>query len=86
MDLTTIDDVDSHSVLKVISEIGVDMTRWPSAKHVAPWLGLSPDNHITGGEVISSRTKPSTNRAAAALGLSANALHRSYSALGAFMR
>ncbi len=86
VDLTKIDGVDSHTALKVISEIGTDMTRWPSAKHFASWLGLSPDNRITGGKVISSRTKPSANRAAAALRLAANALHRSDSALGAFLR
>ena len=60
-----------------------DMTKWPSAKHFASWLGLSPNNRITGGRVISSKTKPSANRAAAALRLAANALHRSGSALGA---
>ena len=59
------------------SEIGTDMTKWPSAKHFASWLGLSPNNRITGGRVISSKTKPSANRAAAALRLAANALHRS---------
>ena len=62
------------------------MTKWPSAKHFASWLGLSPDNRITGGKVKSSKTKPSANRAAAALRMAAHALHRSDSALGAFLR
>ena len=48
------------------------MTKWPSAKHFASWLGLSPNNRITGGKVISSKTKPSANRAAAALRMAAN--------------
>ena len=86
VDLTRIDGVDAYTALKVISEIGADMTKWPSAKHFASWLGLSPNNRITGGRVISSKTKPSANRAAAALRLAANALHRSDSALGAFLR
>ena len=86
VDLTRIDGVDGLTALKVISEVGTDMTRWPSAKHFASWLGLSPDNRITGGRVISSKTKPSANRAAAALRMAANALHRSDSALGAFLR
>ena len=86
VDLTRIEGVDSFTALKVISEIGTDMTKWPSAKHFASWLGLSPDNRITGGRVISSKTKASANRAAAALRLAANALHRSDSALGAFLR
>ena len=86
VDLTRIDGVDAYTALKVISEIGTDMTKWPSAKHFASWLGLSPNNRITGGRVISSKIKPSANRAAAALRLAANALHRSNSALGAFLR
>ena len=68
------------------SEIGTDMTKWNSAKHFASWLGLSPNNRITGGKVMSSRAKASANRAAAALRLAANSLYRSNSALGAFLR
>ena len=86
VDLTRIDGVDGYTALKVVSEIGTDMSKWPSAKHFASWLGLSPNNRVTGGKVISSRTKPSANRAAKALRLAANALHRSDSALGAFLR
>ena len=86
VDLATIDGIDAFTALKVVSEIGTDMTRWQSAKHFASWLGLNPNNRITGGKVISSRTKANANRAATALRLSANALHRSDSALGAFLR
>ena len=86
VDLTRIDGVDAYTALKVVSEIGTDMSKWPSAGHFASWLGLSPNNRITGGKVLSSRTKPSANRAAKALRLAANALHRSDSALGAFLR
>ena len=86
VDLTRIDGVDAYTALKVISEIGTDMTKWPSAKHFASWLGLSPNNRITGGKVMSSKTKASANREAAALRLAANALHRSDSALGTFLR
>ena len=86
VDLTRIAGVDAYTALKVVSEIGTDMTKWPSAKHFASWLGLSPNNRVTGGKVKSSKTKPSASRAAAALRLAANALHRSDSALGAFLR
>ena len=86
VDLTRIDGVDAYTALKVVSETGTDMTKWRSAKHFASWLGLSPNNRITGGKVLSSKTKASANRAAAALRLAANALYRSDSALGAFLR
>ena len=86
VDLTRIDGVDAFTALKVVSEIGTDMTRWESASHFASWLGLSPNNRVTGGKVISSKTKPSASRGAAALRLAAHGLHRSDSALGAFLR
>lgn len=86
VDLTKIDGIDGYTALKVISEIGLDLTRWPTAKHFASWLGLCPGSKITGGKVKSSRSKPSANPAAAALRLAANSLHRSNSALGAFLR
>ncbi len=86
MDLTRIDGVDAYTALKVISEIGTDMSKWPSAGHFASWLGLSPANRVTGGRIVSSRTKRNTSRAAAALRLAAGALHHSDSALGAFYR
>ena len=86
VDLTRIDGVDGLTALKVISEVGTDMTRWPSAKHFASWLGLSPDNRITGGRVISSKTKASANRAAAALRLAANAYTAPTAPWGAFLR
>lgn len=86
VDLASIDGIEAVTALKLISEIGLDMTRWPTVKHFTSWLGLCPGSKITGGKVKSSKTKPSANRAAAALRLAANSLHRSDSALGAFLR
>ncbi len=86
VDLSKIDGIDGYTALKVISEIGLDMTRWPTVKHFTSWLGLCPGSKITGGKILSSRSKPSANRAAAALRLAANSLYRSKSALGAFLR
>ena len=86
VDLTQIDGIDALTALKVISEIGLDMTRWPSAKHFASWLGLCPGNKISGGKRLSSRSKPTANRVATALRLAAQSLARSHSALGAYYR
>ena len=58
--------------------------RRPRLHH--PNVQSPANNRVTGGKVISSKTKPSASRAAAALRLAANALHRSDSALGAFLR
>ena len=86
VDLTKIDGIDSTTVLKIISEIGVDMNRWKSEKHFASWLGLSPGSKITGGKRLSGKTKPVVNRAAAALRMAASSLYRSKCALGAYYR
>lgn len=86
VDLTKIDGMNENSVLKVLAETGTDMSAWPSEKHFASWLGLSPGNKITGGKVLSSKTKPTANRATAAFRMSAYSLFNSKSALGAYFR
>ena len=86
VDLTKIDGLGAHSVLRILSEIGLDMTRWPSGKHFGSWLGLAPGMKISGGKRLSGKTKPSSNRAATLLRMAASSLHRSPSALGAFFR
>lgn len=86
VDLTQIDGIDALTALKVISEIGLDMTRWPTGKHFASWLGLCPGNKLSGGKRYRMRSKPTANRAASALRLAAQGLVNSHSALGAYYR
>jgi transposase len=86
VDLTAITGFQAHTVLKVVSETGLDMSKWPTAKHFGSWLGLAPNNRVSGGKVLRRRTTPSANRAATALRVAAQSLHRSRSALGAFLR
>jgi transposase len=84
--LAQIDGLSSSMALELISEIGTDMSKWPTEKHFGSWLGLAPGTKISGGKKLSSRTKPSNNRAATLFRLAANTLHYSHSALGAFLR
>ena len=86
VDLTEIDGIDTNSALKIIAEIGVDMSRWKSAKHFSSWLGLCPGTKVSGGKVLSGRSKQVANRAATALRMAAFTLFRSQSALGAYLR
>ena len=86
VDLTRIDGIDVTTALAVISETGADMSRFPTVAHFASWLGLCPGTRITGGKVMSGRTKRCANRAAQALRLAAAALRTSQSALGAYYR
>jgi transposase len=81
VDLTRIDGIDVSVAQTLISEVGLDMTRWPDEHHFASWLGLSPDNRITGGKVIRPGTRPVVNRAATALRIAATTLLRSQSYL-----
>jgi transposase len=86
VDLTRIDGIDVGVAQTLISEIGLDMARWPDEHHFASWLGLCPDNRITGGRVIRRGTRHVVNRAATALRIGATTLLRSQSYLGAQYR
>ena len=86
VDLTRIDGIDSYTALKVVSEVGVNMYRWKTAKHFASWLGLCPGSKVSGGKKLSGKTKPVASRAAMALRLAANGLYNSKSAIGAYLR
>jgi transposase len=86
VDLTSIDGIDTTTALKIVAEIGTDMSRWKSSKHFASWLGLSPGTKVSGGKVLSSATKPVANKAAQALRMAAFTLFNSKSALGAYLR
>lgn len=84
VDLTRIPGIDTSTALKVISEVGTDLRRFPTVKHFTSWMGLCPGTKISGGKVLSSATKRCSNRAAQALRMAAQALRRSQSALGAY--
>jgi transposase len=86
VDLTAIEGINEHTALVLLSEIGTDMSRWPTEKQVAAWLGLCPLHQISGGKVLSRKVRPSATRAAVALRLAASCLPHSQSALGAFFR
>ena len=86
VDLTRIDGIDVTTALVVVSEVGADMSRFASVKHFTSWLGLCPGTKITGGKVMSGKTKRCVNRASQALRLAAAALRSSKSALGAYFR
>jgi transposase len=86
IDLTEIHGLGPALALKLIGECGIDLRAWPTAKHFTSWLCLAPGNKISGGKVLSSRTRRSSSRAAALLRLAATTIGRSDTALGAFYR
>ncbi|MGH8114413.1 MAG: IS110 family transposase [Rhodanobacteraceae bacterium] len=86
VDLTQIHGLGPYLALRLVAECGTDLSRWPSAKHFTSWLTLAPGCKISGGKVLSSHTRKTTNRLPALLRLAAAAVGKSNTALGAFYR
>jgi transposase len=86
VDLTETMGISVLSSLILISEVGTDMTRWRNEKAFASWLGLSPDHKISGGKILSNRSRPVVNRAANVLRLVALAVGKTDTVLGHFYR
>ncbi len=86
VDFTEIDGLDVLSVTTILSEVGLRPEAFPTVKHFTSWLGVCPNNRITGGRIKSSRTRRVVNRAATAFRVAAQSLANSKSALGGFYR
>ena len=86
VDFSQIDGIDCNTAFSVLSEIGFNVDAFATEKHFASWLGLCPDNQLTGGRVKRRSTRQVVNRAATALRVAAQSLCRSKSYLGALYR
>jgi hypothetical protein len=86
VDLTVIEGIDEATALVILSEIGTDVSKFPSAKHFASWLGLCPQHQGSAGKIKSRRVRKGQNRAARAFRLAAQGCHGSHNAMGAFYR
>lgn len=85
-DLTDVFGLSELSILQIISEVGIDMTRWKTEHHFASWLGLVPNTKKSGNKIISSSVKKKKQYAGQAFRNAANSLANSKSALGDFYR
>lgn len=87
VDLTEIDGISSMTFETIIAECGPNLAKsFPTEKHFSSWLGLCPNNQITGGKVRRKTTRKVTNRVSQALRMAAESLHHNKSALGAYYR
>ena len=86
VDLTQIHGIGPYLALRLVSECGTDLSKWPTAKHFTSWLTLAPGCKISGGKVLSSHTRKTNNRITAHLRLAAVTVGRTSTALGAFYR
>lgn len=85
-DLSQINGLGPQAILKIVAEIGPDVSAWRTEKHFTSWLRLAPGNNITGGKRRRSKKEPAANRVAQCLRVAAMSLGRSDTALGAFYR
>jgi transposase len=86
VDLTRIDGIHAMTVQTLVSEAGLDMSKWPTEHHFASWIGLTPNNDTSGGKVLKRRTRKVVSRLATALRMAATTLRESQSYLGAQFR
>jgi transposase len=86
VDLTVIEGIDAATALVLLSELGTDLSKFPTVKRFVSWLGLCPQHQGSAGKIKSRRVRRGSNRAARALRLAAQGCHRAANALGAFYR
>jgi hypothetical protein len=86
VDLTRISGLNVLTLQTILSETGPNLSRFPSVKHFTSWLRLSPNNRISGGRILTSKTNRFRNRAARAFQMAAHSLAHTHSPLGAYYR
>jgi hypothetical protein len=86
VDLTVLEVIDETTAVVPLSEIGVEVSRFPTAKHFTSWLGLCPQHQGSADTMRSRRVRRGANRAGRALRLAVQACHHAKHALGAFYR
>jgi transposase len=70
----------------LFGEVGRDMSKWPTADHFASWMGLCPDNDISGGRVLWRRTRKQQNQAGRMFRQAAYSLHHNLTPIGDYLR
>jgi transposase len=85
-DLTVLEGVDENTALVILSEVGPDVSRFPTVKQFTSWLGLCPQHRGSAGKIRSRRVRRGANRVARALRLAVQGCHHAKNTLGAFYR
>lgn len=85
-DLTRVPGLQTPSAFTLFAELGADLSAFPAGPQFTSWLGLCPDNRISGGKVLSVQTRHVKHRVAEALRLAAQSLSHSRSVLGDYFR
>src|SRR3954451_2270106 len=86
VDLTNVPGISAITAQTILCEIGTDVSRFRNASAFASWLGLSPENRISGSKVLSTKSRRVRSRVATALRMGAQSLHHAKDYLGEFFR
>ena len=86
VDVTAVDGVNTHVGYTFLTEVGPDLSRFASPENFASWLGLCPNNKVSGNHKLSVSTRPVSNRLATALRMAAQSLNRVEAPLGDWFR
>lgn len=86
VNVTKVWGIKENTAIELLSEIGVDMSKWQTEKHFVSWLGLAPNNKISGGRIISSRVLKKQNKAGQLFRMAAYAIQRSNHYLASFYK
>jgi len=86
VDLCKIPGINEVTALEFISEVGLDMRKWESAKHFSAWLNLTPNTKISGGKIISSKMMKKNNKAGQYLRQGASSLGTNKTPIGDYYR
>lgn len=62
VDLLEVDGVGVNLIMTLLSEVGMDLSKFPTAKHFVSWLSLSPNKKVSGGKLLSSKTRNNKSR------------------------
>jgi transposase len=86
VDITQIFGISEIIATEIISETGIDMSKWQTQKHFTAWLNLAPNNRMSGGKLLKPKKTKKRNKAGQSFLMAAYAIQRSDHWLGAFYR
>jgi transposase len=86
VDITQIFGVSEINAMEIVSEVGFDMTKWPTENHFASWLNVAPNNQISGGKRLKKKNKKKKSHASQPFLMAGFAVQRSNNWLGIFYR
>ncbi len=86
VDITAVDGVNTHVGFVFLTEVGPDLSKFAGPDNFCSWLGLCPNNKVSGNKRLGTKTRPVANRLSTALRMAAQSLTRVEAPLGDWYR